>query len=297
MDIARIWKGNYAIIKAKKPVKGAFANIDDGKEITVITKQNKAGKGNVIEIEKGTRAFDNDNKTVTYIGIREADIIPALPPDTVLVGKAYEFSPSRTEFNQPIRLTLGYDVNSLPIHITSLGTAYYTVEDGWTFLVKETSGVAELGKVTAPVEHFTVFALLAQSYEPATFKLSNLSISPSERKFFTAVSYFIKTGETATISVDVTNEGQKEGIYSATLKVNDRDIETKQITVPAGETQTVSFTFKADERGHYFVQIGNLSGDLYSELWINWWLWGGSVGVFLLLLWGIRKYWKSKKAE
>ena len=154
----------------------------------------------VIEIEKGTRAFDNENNTVTYIGIREAEIIPELPPNTVLVEKAYEFSPSGTLFNKPIQLTLGYDISSLPSHITSLGTAYHTTA-GWKFLVKETSGLAELGKVTAPVEHFTVFALLAQESGPASFKLSNLIISPSERKFFTAVSYFIKTGETATISV------------------------------------------------------------------------------------------------
>ena len=192
-------------------------------------------------------------------------------------------------FNKPIQLTLGYDINSLPSHIASLGTAYHTT-DGWKFLVKETSGLAELGKVTAPVEHFTVFALLAQESRPATFKLSNLSISPSERKFFTAVSYFIKTGETATISVDVTNEGQQEGAYSATLKVNDSDVETKKVTLSPGETQTVSFAFTADERGFYSVQIGDLSGELYNELWINWWLWAGSVGLFLVLLWLIKKY-------
>jgi uncharacterized cupredoxin-like copper-binding protein len=204
-------------------------------------------------------------------------------------------------FDKTIRLTLGYDVDSLPSGITSLDAAYYTAEGGWTYLAGVTSGVAELGRVTAPVEHFTIFAILAKVSEleltPAAFKLSNLSITPSERKFFTGVSYFIKTGETATISVDVTNEGQQEGVYSATLKVNDSDVETKQVTLSPGETQTVSFTFKAGERGHYYIQIGDLSGDLYNDLWINWWLWAGSIGVFLLLLWGIRKYLKSRRAD
>ena len=255
----------------------------------------------VIEIDKGTHAYSSNGTIVTYIKIREAETIPALPIDTVLVGKAYEFSPSGTVFDKTIRLTLGYDVDSLPSGITSLDAAYYTAEGGWTYLAGVTSGVAELGRVTAPVEHFTIFAVLAKVSEleltPAAFKLSNLSITPSERKFFTGVSYFIKTGETATISVDVTNEGQQEGVYSATLKVNDRDIETKQVALSPGETQTVSFTFKADERGHYYIQIGDLSGDLYNDLWINWWLWAGSIGVFLLLLWGIRKYLKSRRAD
>jgi hypothetical protein len=257
----------------------------------------------VIEIDKGTRAFNSVGNTVTYIEIREAEKTPVLPLNTVLVGKAYEFSPSGTVFDNSIRLTLGYDVESLPSGITSLGTAYYTVADGWTYLVSETSGVAELVKVTAPVEHFTIFAILAKvsgselELTPSSFKLSNLSITPSERKFFPAVSYFIRTGETATISVDITNEGQQNGVYSATLKVNDHNMETKQVTLSPGETKTVSFTFKADERGHYYIEIGNLNGDLYYELWINWWLWAGSVGLFLLLLWGIRKYFKHKRAE
>jgi len=39
MKKALIRKSKYAIIKAKQPIEGAFANIDDGKEITVIIDQ------------------------------------------------------------------------------------------------------------------------------------------------------------------------------------------------------------------------------------------------------------------
>jgi len=246
----------------------------------------------VIEFEKGTRAFDSENTTVTYIEIRETEA-PELPDNTVLVGKAYQFNPSGTVFDKSIRLTLGYDVESLPLQFTTLGTWYYIEGEGWAYLESETAGPAELGKIRTPVDHFTIFAILAGQEpppRPAEFKLSNLSISPFERKFFTAVTFFIKTGETTAISVDVTNEGQQAGVYSATLKVNDRGIETKEVTLSPGETRTVSFSFTADERGRYTVQIGELNGNLDYELWINWWLWAGSVGLFLLLLWLIKKY-------
>jgi hypothetical protein len=71
-------------------------------------------------------------------------------------------------------------------------------------------------------------------------------------------------------------------------------METKQVNLSPGETKTVSFSFTADEQEHYHIQIGDLSGDLFKEVWINWWLWVGSIGLFLLILWGIRKFLKSR---
>jgi hypothetical protein len=47
-----IWKGKYAIIKAKKTSPNAFANIIDKNEITVIVNQDKIDKESAIEIEK-----------------------------------------------------------------------------------------------------------------------------------------------------------------------------------------------------------------------------------------------------
>jgi hypothetical protein len=48
-----IWKENFSIIKAKKPVNGAFANIIDKNETTVIIPENKMDKKNIIKIDSG----------------------------------------------------------------------------------------------------------------------------------------------------------------------------------------------------------------------------------------------------
>ena len=155
----------------------------------------------LVEIEAGTGASDNASNVITLIEIRET-WAPELPENTQLVGKAYEFKPSGTVFDKPIKLTLGYNANELPDEVISVGAAYYTIRDGWIYLETEATSVAELGKLTAPVNHFTVFAVLAKvtmpqlppeptptpepepGKVPALFSLNNLSITPSVSRFF-----------------------------------------------------------------------------------------------------------------
>jgi uncharacterized repeat protein (TIGR01451 family) len=277
---------------------------EDGRPLNRIAAPDQTGT-HLLEIEAGTGAKDSSHDTVTLIEIRETTT-PMLPADTRIIGKAYEFKPSGTVFDRPVRLTLGYNVDELPENVTSVGTAYYSVINGWTFLETEPGNVAELGKVTAPVSHFTVFAVLAKVTEkpavtqppetgpvpgtgalPSIFRLSNLRIVPSVDKVFSNLVYFSTTGKEALISVDVTNEGGQSGVYTATLTLNDKDVETKEITLAAGETQTVSFTVITDKPGTYTVRIDQLQGEFVRKLWINFWLWVGTIIVLGLLCWYI----------
>jgi len=248
----------------------------------------------LLEIEAGTGASDNTKKMVTLIEIREANS-PPLPENTRLVGKAYEFNPAGTVFDRQIRLTLGYNVDELPEGVTSVGAAYYTTGDGWVYLPPESSSVAELGKLTAPVNHFTVFAILATVPEPGywqalprdSFKLTNLKIIPSTSTFFGNIPYIIKTGKEVIVTADVTNTSGQRGKYAATLKINGTDKETKEITLEPGQTKTVSFSATINEPGSYVIQVGDLSGDLISQVRINWWLWAASVVILIALCWFI----------
>jgi hypothetical protein len=274
----------------------------------------------LLEIEALTGATDNVSNPVTLIEIREAQA-PELPENTRLVGKAYEFKPSGTVFDKQIRLTLGYNVNELPDHVTSIGAAYYTTMGGWTYLQTETTSLAELGKLTAPVNHFTVFAVLAKvsvapeikpptepapkpgpapepappAIVPALFNLSNLSVTPSVSRFFEKVPYIIRTGEETLITVDVTNNGGQTGSYTAVLIISGTERERKEITLEPGQTRTVSFTVTGNDYGSYTVLIGNLTGNFLSELWINWWLIAGSFVFIGLIIWLIRYLYKRRK--
>ncbi|MCG2821435.1 MAG: hypothetical protein L6371_06105, partial [Candidatus Atribacteria bacterium] len=85
----------------------------------------------------------------------------------------------------------------------------------------------------------------------AEFVASNLVITPDT----------VLPDEEVTISVDVENIGNIESIYTATLKINDTIEETKDITLVAGETKTVTFTtISRVEEGTYNVAVDGLTG-------------------------------------
>ena len=55
-----IWKENFAIVKAKRTCPGAFANIIDKNEITIVIEQGKVKEKEVIEIEKDWKILTFD---------------------------------------------------------------------------------------------------------------------------------------------------------------------------------------------------------------------------------------------
>ena len=61
-------KEEFAVIKAKKPIKGAFANIIDKKEITSIVNQNNLDKKNIIKLDK-------DYKIITFDAILDFNLV------------------------------------------------------------------------------------------------------------------------------------------------------------------------------------------------------------------------------
>ncbi len=263
----------------------------------------------VLEMEEDTRTLGKDGEVIKLIEITEAEP-PRLPENTVIVGKVYDFEPSNITFSKPIRLTLGYNINELPENAISIVLAYYTVESGWVELEAEDGVVAELGRLTASVDHFTIFAVLASvpppplllppppvPPPPAAFELSNLSIMPSFSKVWELLTFVVKTGEEVTITVDVTNYGGQEGNYGALLKINGVTQAGKEITLGAGQWQKIVFTVTENEPGSYVVEIGNLSGEFQSLSWFNWWLTGGLTAVLILLGWLAWYYWYYKKGR
>lgn len=249
----------------------------------------------LLEMAKGTKTVDDKGNIVKRIEIREAEA-PLLAADTVIVGNAYDFEPSNITFDQPIRITLGYD--NLPEDVASIALAYYTATTGWTELKPEGGVVAGEGKLTAPVDHFTIFAILAELNPPppppppsspppapAAFKVDNLQITPSQFRIWEPVTFVVKTGEEVAISAYVTNYGGQEGKYTAILKVNGATQATEEIILGSGQGQQISFTLTENEPGLYTVDIGGLSGEFVTSLWTNWWLMGGILAALILIGW------------
>jgi hypothetical protein len=88
--------------------------------------------------------------------------------------------------------------------------------------------------------------------KPAGFAMSNLVISPAQ-----AIA-----GREVTIMCDVTNTGGVDGNCPVNLKVDGAQVDSKEVAVAAGATQTVAFSLVKDIGGSYSVAIGDLSGTL-----------------------------------
>jgi hypothetical protein len=87
---------------------------------------------------------------------------------------------------------------------------------------------------------------------PAEFEVISLDVEPTE----------VTTGDTLTITAVVENTGGSEGTYNAVLTVDDDIVETKEVTLAAGETQMATFSLVVTEAGTYQLGVGELSAGL-----------------------------------
>ncbi len=213
-----------------------------------------------LTIEAGTIALDKDDNPLITLEAQIDTSPPPLPEDTSIIGLAYDFAPDGATFALPITLTWSYDPNDIPEGVAEedLVLAWYDeAADKWV----ELDCVIDTGNntITASIEHFTTFAIIgvvtsAPESEPevpaAVFHISELDISPSE----------VDIGQTVTISVLVINSGNLEGTYQVTLEIDNKVVETQEVTLAGGASSTVTFKISEDVASVYSVNIDGLSG-------------------------------------
>jgi len=85
---------------------------------------------------------------------------------------------------------------------------------------------------------------------PASFTISDLSVTPSE----------VKPSEEVTISAVVTNAGGCDGNCVVCLKIDGIEEAKKEVTVGAGKSETVTFIIAKDTKGSYTASIDDKTG-------------------------------------
>jgi len=244
-------------------------------------------------LERGTLAPTVDGKRYYLIVIRELEEIPPLPENTVAIV-AFNITPVGSVFDRDIFLTLGLDQSQLPENTLNVTIAYYDDAKGaWAKLESEAggpNGVAEL-TLSAPINHFSIFGVLAELAPtlrpPAHFVPSGLSIVTSVERLWEPITFVTKTGESVTITANVANDGGQEGTYTVELKLNGETVDTRIVTLGAGQTQQVSFTVSEMDYGQYEVEVAGLSGEFTTSRTITWWLIIGIIVAIGLISWGV----------
>jgi hypothetical protein len=257
-----------------------------------------------LEIKEGTEIICGDCEGCRcyprVLVMSLAEEAPPAPDGMAIVGLVYDFTGYKdttrliecdeaTFFDPPITVLLSYDPETLPGGAFEPVIAFYDAEQGlWVELPPDTGRVAEVGKITGLANRFaSPFAVLvnipapppppppAPVPAPAHFVVSSLNIAPPE----------IKVGENVAITVNVVNDGGQEGAYLVELKINGETVDSKEVTLGAGQSEQVSFTVSGTEPGQYEVVVSGLSGELTVLRTINWWLIGGIIAALMLLGW------------
>jgi hypothetical protein len=120
------------------------------------------------------------------------------------------------------------------------------------------------GKIAAVLAASLVFVMLALSAcagatsvpasaqvpTPAAFQIDDLSVYPAR----------VSPGQQVVITAKVTNKGGIEGEYIGRLEIDNTLDEQKNVTLPAGATQTLDFSTFRYGSGTYTVGLGGLTG-------------------------------------
>jgi hypothetical protein len=146
--------------------------------------------------------------------------------------------------------------------------------------------VAEI-TLSAPINHFSIYGVLANLTStptpPAHFVSSGLNIVPSVEQ----TVFVTKTGESVAITANVFNDGWQEGTYAVQLKLNGQIVDTKMVTVPAGQSKQVSFSRSGLDYGEYDVELAGLTGEFTASRIITWWLIIVIIAAAGLIIWGV----------
>jgi len=240
-------------------------------------------------LEKGTHAPVVYTTTHYLIVVRELEEIPALPENIEAIV-VFNITPADATFDKDIFLTLGVD--ELPANALNVTMAYYDdINEVWVLMESEAggpSGVAEL-TLSAPINHFSTYGVLAElepttPQQPAHFAASGLNIEPTVEKLSVFVT---KTGESVTITANVANDGGQGDTYTVELKLNGESVDTKTVTLGAGQSKQVSFTVSELDYGQYEVEVAGLSGEFTAARTITWWLIIVIIAAIGLIIWGV----------
>jgi PKD repeat protein len=240
-------------------------------------------------LEKGTHAPVVYTMTHYVIVVREVEETPATPENMEAIV-VFNITPADATFDKDIFLTLGVD--ELPANAINVTMAYYDdINEVWELMESEAggpSGVAEL-TLSAPINHFSIYGVLAEfeqttPQQPAHFVASGLNIEPTVEKLSVFVT---KTGGSVTITANVVNDGGQGDIYTAELKLNGETVDTKTVTLGAGQSKQVSFTVSELDYGQYEVEVAGLTDTFTTSRTITWWLILVIIVAVGLIIWGV----------
>jgi hypothetical protein len=256
---------------------------------------------NSLLLERGTHAPVVGGTTYHLITIDKLEQYPALPENTQAIT-VYSVTPTGAVFDKDIFLTLGLTEAQLPANAVNVTMYYYDdVTNIWVPLSSEAGGGNGAAALTlsAPITHFSIYGVLAQvdAIQPAHFVASGLDIEKEVQRTWQPITFLTSTGKTVTISANVFNDGYQQGTYDISLKLNGQTVDTKTVTLSAGQGTQVKFTKSGLAHGQYHVQVAGLTSQFTTSQTITWWLIVLIAVALGLIIWGAFRRTRKHRAH
>jgi len=248
----------------------------------------------IISLGKDASCLDKEDNRLSTITISNQTDWPPVPEDYDIIGTAYEFQPAGAKFAPALSLTLSYVDNDVPQYLSEedVYIAYYdTTAENWAPLTSQVDTQNNI--VTAPVSHFTTFAIMgaAVSPTPANFSVTSLDLSNEQ----------VEPGQEVLVAVNVTNIGGYDGSYTLNLTINGAVEQTKTVTLASLASDTVTFTVTKEEPGSYTISVDGLTKEfsvaVLAPSWLSQYWWTIVVGLAVIgLLLFLFRWWLPRKA-
>ncbi|HWQ49328.1 MAG TPA: S-layer protein domain-containing protein [Methanosarcina sp.] len=166
-------------------------------------------------------------------------LLVSVSPETVREGDQINIKVTDSVENKPVA---GADVffggQKIDAQTNAQGITSYWVTAPGTYVVNSTKAGYEEGETQIEVAE-----------KVAQFTFSDLTIQPAS----------VEAGASVNIRVNATNSGNVKGESRVELMVNNKSVNSENITLGPSESKAVEFSHTEDKPGMYTVEVGGLS--------------------------------------
>lgn len=160
---------------------------------------------------------------------------------------------------------------SFPSSFDSIQLFHLDQTGGWE--TAEESQVNYIGGILEfDLQESGTYSILMDLSDLDNLEASSLEVSPSVRKIWDPITFATKTGETVTISINLTNTGDTNDIFDIFLMIDGNVLDARNIELQSEERVKVIFLVTGLDNGEHEVALAGLNSNFRVGTDINWFL-------------------------
>jgi len=206
-----------------------------------------------ISFSGNSTARDGSGNPITELTFNKEQASYSPPVGYFILGDIYNIGPDGIVFSPSVTFTMEYDATLIPKMVGERKLVIATWNETlsqWTILPNCMVN-SFVNEISTSINHLSLFAVLAPLEPlPAFFVVSNLTITPSE----------INVGDAILVSVTVFNSGEVKGEYEVILKLNEKAIESRLVSLPGGSSEVITFVIIVGSPDDYTIDFNGLEG-------------------------------------